>query len=469
MLTFSTVFPLSETTNSSEIRALIRKWLIGSQHSAFSEQSDFSDDNKSKWTVHLDNESLRGSILCRDGTEYIATRYENRDSSGVTWTTDITYEGREGENRICVQVQCESSRTALALPPARKPYIVRQLVEEFGGGNDGALVVSDQPIVLTNNDIDFAARIINGKANNILPVIFLSAPTSGNFLIDAQDLSRWLSGMAHVVVEPNREFSFRLMHEVNHNNAYGGAIALYWPDHGKKELLLARDYDFDSKALAREISKLIRDRAIRIRVPRSLTWDYQTEIIAQVELERLKSEGSSNLDEYIDNFDTEIKAKDRAIEEAEGEIRRLQAEIHNLRAQTNQLSGEPVIVRGNEKDLYERETAEIVFDILLKAAREAKENSRRKHVLDSLVSANSSSSNRQDYASRIKDLLSQYRKLDSQTLHELEEMGFEVSSDGKHHKLLFRGDNRYVVSMPKTSSDHRAGKNLVSQIITELF
>ena len=48
-------------------------------------------------------------------------------------------------------------------------------------------------------------------------------------------------------------------------------------------------------------------------------------------------------------------------------------------------------------------------------------------------------------------------------------LGFDISSDGKHHKLTFRGDPRYTFSMPKSSSDHRAGKNLVGKISTLLF
>ncbi|WJW75560.1 hypothetical protein QVG61_00265 [Thiohalobacter sp. IOR34] len=51
----------------------------------------------------------------------------------------------------------------------------------------------------------------------------------------------------------------------------------------------------------------------------------------------------------------------------------------------------------------------------------------------------------------------------------LEELGFEISGDGKHYKAIFMGDNRYTVSIPKTSSDHRAGMNLASEIINMLF
>lgn len=48
---------------------------------------------------------------------------------------------------------------------------------------------------------------------------------------------------------------------------------------------------------------------------------------------------------------------------------------------------------------------------------------------------------------------------------ELEDFGFNITSDGKHYKLLYYGDARYSAIMSKTSSDGRAGNNLASEII----
>jgi len=47
---------------------------------------------------------------------------------------------------------------------------------------------------------------------------------------------------------------------------------------------------------------------------------------------------------------------------------------------------------------------------------------------------------------------------------ELQDFGFIISSDGKHHKLTYYGDPRYVATMAKSSSDIRAGSNLASEI-----
>ncbi|XKH00306.1 hypothetical protein LG325_09340 [Marinobacter nauticus] len=445
------------------------KWLIGSQHSKFDSELQEKNFEESEWEEKLGNETLYGLNIEDRGKAYLALRYEKKEADGISWITEIIYEELIDSSNISIQVFSESDKTKLSLPPARKPYIVRQLISEIGGGVDGSLQVSDQPLFLNNLDIDFAADLINGNCENRLPIVYISATNRDETPVSAAQLARWLSGVGHVVVEPNREFSFRLMNEVNHQNAYGGAVAIHWPDRSSKELLLPARFDFDAKSLSIEVSKLIRNRAIRLRRPRSLTWAYLKEIRAKQEIEKLRQGGSSDLQAYIDNFDQEISAKDQALEEAEADIRRLEAEIYNLRSRTQHVEGEPILVRGNEPDLYENEALEILVDAIEKGLSNCVEGSRRWDVLQSLKSANEATSNKEELAANVKAILSNYRKLEGSIEHDLEELGFEISGEGKHYRLVFKGDTRYSMSMPKTSSDHRAGKNLVSQINNNLF
>ncbi|OYX11331.1 MAG: hypothetical protein B7Y20_10560 [Acidovorax sp. 16-64-162] len=46
----------------------------------------------------------------------------------------------------------------------------------------------------------------------------------------------------------------------------------------------------------------------------------------------------------------------------------------------------------------------------------------------------------------------------------LQDMGFEISEEGKHYKIVFQGDERYTFTMPKSGSDHRGGLNLAGDI-----
>jgi hypothetical protein len=59
--------------------------------------------------------------------------------------------------------------------------------------------------------------------------------------------------------------------------------------------------------------------------------------------------------------------------------------------------------------------------------------------------------------------------MDAKTRNALGRLGFDLTDDGKHYKAVFQGDGRYTFSFSKTSSDHRTGKNLASDINNKLF
>lgn len=52
---------------------------------------------------------------------------------------------------------------------------------------------------------------------------------------------------------------------------------------------------------------------------------------------------------------------------------------------------------------------------------------------------------------------------------ELEAIGFTLSEDGKHIKLVFAEDPRYIGTLSKTGSDYRAGDNIAHDLIRLIF
>ena len=470
MITFNTIVPLPDTARLDEVANLAREWVAGSPHTALADQLlDPALDDRTDWSVSDTDEYAEALQMVGDGYARYGLRYIKDESSGVRWVSDVLYAEDDSGRWVAVTVSCDSESTALRLPMAKKPYILRLLIERVGGGEDGELVVSDKPYGLSGSEIAFAADMLTGNARNSLPIVYLSASANGDPALDPKRLARWLSGVAHVVSEPNREFSYRLAIEVNHQNPYGGAVGIYWPDDARSTRLLPREHGYDPNTISKEIGRLLRDRSVRLRIPRRLTWTHLLENRARREIERLREAGSEDLDQYVANFDNEVKAKEEALEAAEKEIARLKAEVHGLKAKTRSSDGSPLLVWGEETDLYGSENLAIVVDALESALSQAPEGSRRHHVLSALLAANPVEKVAPQYSETIKHLLSQYRTMDSEVSGGLEEMGFEISSSGKHHKLVFRGDRRYQFSMPKTSSDHRGGMNMATEINRKLF
>ena len=58
----------------------------------------------------------------------------------------------------------------------------------------------------------------------------------------------------------------------------------------------------------------------------------------------------------------------------------------------------------------------------------------------------------------MKRLLKAYNGMSSKLRQDLEALGFEIKEDGKHYKVLYNGEQRYIQTMSKTPSDWRTGK-----------
>ncbi|MFN5516259.1 MAG: hypothetical protein ACK5CA_16355 [Cyanobacteriota bacterium] len=123
-----------------------------------------------------------------------------------------------------------------------------------------------------------------------------------------------------------------------------------------------------------------------------------------------------------------------------------------------------VILASTEIDLYPEERKSLILDILRSQRNQMEKQKRRIDIIDDILVHNSAHPAREELEAQLKTALSAYREMDTKTRAELIRLGFTVTDDGKHCKLVFREDNRYSFACPKSGSDHRGGKNLFSWI-----
>lgn len=333
---------------------------------------------------------------------------------------------------------------------------------------DGEIPVTNKPFKLSEGEAGIASALISGFAKNKLPIIYVSAGFDDNHLVNPNELAQYVSGMAHVVVEPNREFSYQLKTLSNSRNTFGGTIGVYWPESDARKAYFIDESMPNQRALQLEIAKDIRLALSNRRIRSTCTWAHLKETISRKKFDLLKSQGSTELNKYIEAFDAEQEAKDGKLIEAELEISRLHAEIKRL-ASANQAHSTGILTTGKEQDLYSCEVRDTVISALQEALRTTHKNSRRQHIITDLISSNQSSQHAEKIQEEIKSLLRSYRDMDAPTRNALTRLGFSISDDGKHYKMIFQGDGRYTFILPKTSSDHRAGKNMASDINNALF
>ena len=467
MINFSTEFPIDTKVTVEEVIRLACEWVRGSPHTTVpkNELDRLPIDDELSYSTGT--EQVTTAIAKTPDFEIGGLRYVRREN-GLEWTSSIVSLNTMGEHQLSIQVFCEALSTAVRLPEPKKPYFVRQALMKFGGGMDGQIPVADRPFRLDAGEAGVAAALMLGTAKNRLPIIYVSAGFDGSHTIDADEMAKLVSGMAHVVVEPSRNFSYALRTMTNAHNVYGGTVGVYWPESSARKSYFLDGESQTPRTLQLTIAKDIRLALCNRRLRTNCTWAHIKETIARKKYEQLKAEGSTEIQSYIDAFDADQTAKDARLLEAEREIARLDTEVRRY-ASLRQGTSHGLLIPGDEQDLYKDEAKNIVIEALQQALRAAQGDGRRAHVTASLLEKNEASGEGKRMEEEIKGLLKTYREMDSRTRAALGRLGFDISDEGKHHKAVFHGDGRYTFIFPKTSSDHRAGRNMASDIVKTLF
>lgn len=467
MLAFATEFPIQVAHDASKFFVAIREWLLGSPHTALKPADLAEIENQTDWSIQRPGENLKLVKISSPSEESAAIRYV-KTNRGLEWQTSIVYSSHREDTWIGIRISCESQHPAARLPSPRKPIVVKTLLERLGGALDGELLVQRTPVLLDNIDIDKAARCITGQAGCRLPIVYVSATFQNDHLVKVDSLADSLSGMAHIVVEPNRPFSLRLMTEVTSQNVYGGTVGIYWPDGGgRRSFFIGPELDSPDgveQAVVEEVRSALTNR----RPLQRCTWAAIQELVSQRTFATLKAQGSTEISKYIESFDKEIQARTEQLADAEREIARLDAEVRRYESRSPMGAALP-LVKAQEQDLYDGELLSILRDAINDASQHVKADSRRQHVLTSIVQSMPSTDEPSKKRERLKELLRQYRSMTPNIRKGLQDLGFEIHEDGKHYKLIFQGDDRYTYTLPKSGSDHRGGLNAASDISKLLF
>lgn len=464
MLVFATEFKTATKASAEDFLEICRTWLIGSPQYPWKEE-DLGRPEESN-TIY---QSERGAnqvvfaIAESGGTRTSAMQHRYRDDNQLEWVTELV--GREMPDGLLtsVRVHCTSMVTGVEVPWARKPYIIRQLIEQLGGGIDGGLTVGEAPHYLSESEVDLAAAAITGHLGNRLPVVYVSLGPDNKPQLNARTLAKWLSGLAHVLVEPSRDFSFQLMHKADRSNAYGGAIGLYWPDGAAfdRTFVGARGPEATARFLEMRVQK-----ALCQSQPTDLsTWMAVRALVARERFAALRSSGTEDINEWVEAFDEERQSLEGQLAEAKAQIASLSAQLRGAYH-----SGESggLLSAGTEQDLFPGERAEVVQDALRQALSNAGGDTRTAHILSDLVSSEEVRV-RGSLAESVRSTLQDKMNIGAREISEIQGLGFSVTDEGKHYKAVFRDDPRYTFTLHKTASDHRAPKNLVSQINRRLF
>lgn len=467
MITFSTEFPLDPKNKAEDVLRLACEWLAGSPHTSLPDDAFDALPTDDAREVRAGNETAVFAVVSGSDSTIAGLQYRRLETE-LEWVTSIVARRDDKETLFSLQVSCEALGTAVRLPAPKKPYFIKQALASLGGGSDGEIPVGDRPFVLGEEDIPVAAALIKGEAKNRLPIVYVSVDFRDQLAVDPSELAAFVSGLAHVVVEPSRSFSAALRSVVDGRNVYGGTLGVYWPQSSARRTYYLDRYGRDPRALQRAISDDLRVALANRRLSGTCTWFHLQEQLSKQRVERLRKSGSASVEDFVAAFDDEIKAKDQRLADADEEIKRLNADLRRASASAGSSSA-GLLKLGKEHDLWPGEIRDLVVSVLSDSLRNLKDGSRKQHLVLDLLEANPEGTSAPSMEAEIKASLKAYRSMDAKTRSTLVGLGFSISEDGKHYKATFRGDSRYMFTLPKTSSDHRAGKNVASDITSTLF
>ncbi len=466
MIMYSSEFPLLPEKSINDVLACAWDWIIKSPHTEIAKDKKIPSIEHGIHSFNVNNESVMIGIGSTKNLGIGGIKYSRVEDTGLIWTTTIVSRVANGENFVSIQVLCESLKPTVILPSPSKPRIFRKLILDLGGGMDGQIPVTDRPYWLDDGEENIAAALINGVAKNKLPIIYVSCARDNYHALNPKSLASTTSGLAHVIVEPTRRFSLALRRLANSNNAYRGAVGVYWPESNSRTLYYRRR-DVDGECLQRQILDDIKIGLANRRQAADCNWLHLQEVVSRNKLDKVKESGETDIDVLLTAYDGEINAKNDVIASCEAEILRLNLEVRRLNSQTQNSNG--LLKSGNEQDYYDNEVRDTILSCLSSCRSSLLDGSRVMHIINDVLRTNEYNYVGNHIASRVKNLLRSYKNMDGKLKSALEELGFSFTDEGKHYKMLYNNDGRYTFSLSKTASDHRSGMNMSSDIAKKLF
>ncbi|MBP3567825.1 MAG: hypothetical protein J6K04_01545 [Lachnospiraceae bacterium] len=469
MLLYSTKFTVKESFAKKEFVSLVLQWNQNSPHDKMRGISW----NEQDYNLHFKDGKRTLAINELVNYHLIAARFRKEDEHGVVWTTDyiLNYE----ERKLAVRLDRETTEdTTKFVPKFSRPHFVRMVISNGYAGKDAELEISNEAISITKSNYKIIEDIIMGNVRYDLPIIYVTKTWAGNYPVKMYELTDNLQGVAHVLKETDASVSKLLMKNCEGKNAHHGGIGIYYPSSSAASKTLdGSKYITSEEILVRKITDIV-FRYMNQQIREEMyTWEgvqYALVRARNEELAKMRDNVENENKEILDFFEEQLQNLEGTIKELNNKNAALAQELQGLRRKVDMTENIPILIYGEEDDLYEGEIREIVMDILVESKKKnQKENSRRAHVIKDIIETNRYDEITKSREKRIKQVLKGYRSMSSSMRQDLQEFGFTITEDGKHYKLTFCDDPRYVATMAKTSSDHQSGDNLSATIIKNML
>lgn len=460
MIQYQTQFPLPPSATEESIWAILDSWVAGSPHNSIEPGSILMPSDGDQLVVKDGNITAISSREMHESVEISGFQLKD-DQPEETWRTEIIF-ARDSTKLWCGLRTLRES--PLAKPPTRsikKPIILQLLAEEFSTEQGNGSTLRTSPRLLEETEEALAAQMINAVSDgdSLMPLVYASYGQKRLKDDPLNVLAKRLCGLATVIVEPSRAFSFAIQNASGGSNVYGGAVGVHWSAIRTPDRFFPGNYE-SPLDLVEDVADHVRSTLLNQRLSRQLTWDYLDEIrmerLGRARIEAAKAGGDEALDELAEESTRLItnnqKLSDQ-LEKARVEIQVLEQQLSSAQARR----------QTTLKEFYPGEADWHLRHVLTKFLRDAKPDVRQTEIVEQILDRVPPSDDLDDALQAVKDELSGGNAATPKLRKTLRRFGIDLSTDN-HPKFQFTQSSSYLVTMAGTAGDVRSGKNSFSNL-----
>ena len=466
MLLFSTILDMQDHVTPDDFIKLVLEWNEGSK---------YADNRVTGIDWHGEHNVRYGDArLWMEFVEYpeqgiLAVRHEKITKDGVAWDSDFIMNYRE--KRIAVQLDRTYSENALVIDGAfSTPHFITLLIEKGFVRDDADLPVLRTPVYVTDGDLNLCRRAFTEDRPYKLPIVFVSKTLQNEDPLSTAWLASRLKGAAHVLVEQNTEQCAGVRRLAGKSETPFGAVRIFYPSGSvRRKNYYYRSATGDESIRLEKVIRNVIQYSISQRIDLLYTWNgvsgsklneqLKNQIESRMKAESEMQKAEDEVEKVYEAFDEDLRSLQEKVAELTKANEALQYENQGLRAKYAAADAAPVIFFGDEEDFYQGEIRDIILSTLDEALTVTEKATRKADVLEDILDNNTYYHLSEERKQRVKALFKGYKSLTGAMRQELMSLGFEITEAGKHYKITYRGDQRYMVTVGKTPSDNRSGSN----------
>ncbi len=449
MILFSTILNITDSLTKDAFVDLVLEW---NRTSKYIENVVPNVDLNGSYSGKFGDAKLSLEFVDDPEKDLMAVRHEKVTADAVVWDTD--YVVNFGEKKISIRLDRTYSEDALVMNGAfSTPHFITLLIE-------GGYLADDQDLPVLRTPMSFAGDMETLSGKYRLPVVYVTKTADGQDAIDTSWLASKLKGAAHVLVETEKAAD---------RDEFGSVTIFYPSEILPKKRIVYRSANGNLNARLERVVKLVIQYWNAQTIGLLYTWQgvnnaalsdsFNRQMVRYQETEKARQQAEEEKDLVYEAFDEDLRKMQQRIDELTKANEALMLENSFLRAKLNVTDAMPIVYQGEEENFYPDEIKDMILGALDEVRTNSEATTRRADILDDILHSNEYQHLSEQRKQRVKAMFKGYKNVSSAMKQELMDLGMTISDDGKHYKLTYRDDPRYMVTIGKTPSDNRAGNN----------